>query len=335
MTQDQIPTSPPPSRRRRQVLSLAAASALLATLPQAHAQAWPAKTIKVVVAFAPGGPADIVARLIAQVMQERLGQSVIVENKAGAGGNIAARLVAKDAPDGYTLLVTTSALAVNQTFYKEPGYDTQKDFTPVALISVSPNIIVAHPSAAATDLKDFLQKSKGKSVSYGSAGIGSTPHLTADHVLRVLGGLEVVHIPFQGAGPALAATMANQVEITSVALPPAVPLVKSGKLKGLAVTSIKRNEALPNVPTVAEMGFPGFEDYTWVGLLGPAKLPAEVVNRVNTALVEALRTPEMKEKLAAAGMEARPGTPAEFSAYLQKEVGKWGRIVKETGVAQQ
>lgn len=327
-------STPRPATRRR-LLALAAAAALLATAPSVRAQAWPTRTIKLVVAFAPGGPADIVARLIAQVLQERLGQSVIVENRAGAGGNIAARLVAKDTPDGYTLLVTTSALAVNQTFYKEPGYDTLKDFTAVSLISVSPNIIVAHPSAAATDLKDFLQRSKGRSVSYGSAGIGSTPHLTGDHVLRVLGGLEAVHIPFQGAGPALAATMANQVEIASVALPPAVPLVKSGKLKGLAVTSIRRSEALPNVPTVAEMGFPGFEDYTWVGLLGPAKLPAEVVNRVNTALVEALRTPEMKEKLAAAGMEAKPGTPAEFSTYLQKEVTKWGRIVKETGVAQQ
>ncbi len=325
----------PVARARRHFLRVAATGAMLATLPQAHAQAWPSKPLRLIVAFAPGGPADIVARLIGQALQDKLGQTVVVENRAGAGGNIAARLMTKEVADGYTLLVTTSALAVNQTFYKEPGYDTLKDFSPIALLSVSPNIIVAHPSSPAADLKDYLQKSKGKSVSFGSAGIGSTPHLTGDHVLRVLGGLDAVHIPFQGAGPALAATMANQVEIASVALPPAVPLVRSGKLKALAVTSLKRIDALPQVPTVAESGFPGFEDYTWVGLLGPAKLPADVVTRLNAVLGEALRTAEMKEKLASAGMESQPGTPKAFGDYLQREVIKWGQIVKDTGVTPQ
>ena len=327
----------PPSAhiRRRFVLCLAAAIAFLAAVPAALAQTWPTKPIRVMVAFAPGGPADIVARMIAQVLQQQLGQSVIVENRAGAGGNLAARLIAREAPDGYALLVTTSALAVNQNLYKEPGYDAVKDFTPIALVSLSPNIMVVHPSSSATDLKDFLQKNKGRSVSYGSAGIGSTPHLTGDHVLRVLGGLDAVHIPFQGASPALAATMGNQVEIASVALAPAVPLVKSGKVKALAVTSLKRIDALPGVPTVAESGFPGFEDYTWVGLLGPAKLPASVVSRMNSIIVEALRTPEFKEKLAAVGMEGQPGTPAAFADYLKREVSKWGQIVKETGVAPQ
>jgi tripartite-type tricarboxylate transporter receptor subunit TctC len=322
---------------RRLLVQAAAFGTMLCTLPLAHAQApaWPSKPVRVVVAFAPGGPADIVARIIAQVLQDKLGQTVVVDNRGGAGGNIAARLVAKEVPDGYTLLVTTSALAVNQTFYKEPGYDALKSFSPVALISISPNIIVAHPSSPASDLKDYFQKNKGKSVSYGSAGIGSTPHLTGDHVLRVLGGLEAVHIPFQGAGPALAATMANQVEIASVALPPAVPLVRSGKLKALAVTSLQRIEALPQVPTVAESGFAGFEDYTWVGLFGPAKLPPEMVSRVNSILAEALRTPEMKVKLAAAGMEPKPGTAAEFGDYVQREVTKWAQIVKATGVTPQ
>ena len=301
----------------------------------AWAQSWPAKPLRLIVSFAPGGPADIVGRLVAQQLQERLGQQVVVENRAGAGGNIAAKFVSTQPADGYTLLVTTSSMAVNQTLYKDPGYDALRDFTPVANLAASPNIIVAHPSEPAADLKQFLQMSKGKPVSYGSAGVGSTPHLTADHVLRVLGKLDAVHVPFQGAAPALNATVANQVPIASVALPPAVPLVKAGKVKALAVTSLKRLASLPDVPTVAESGFPDFEDYTWVGLFGPAKLAPEIVARLNAACNEALREPAFRERLLAAGLEATPGTAAEFGDYLKREVVKWGRIVKDTGVSQQ
>ena len=301
----------------------------------AQTTAWPQRPIKFVVSFAPGGPADIVGRLLGQALQDKLGQSVVVENRAGAGGNIAARFVAKEAADGYTLLVTTSSMAVNQTLYKEPGYDALRDFTPVGLVASSPNILVAHPSEPANDLKEYLRMNKGKSISYGSAGIGSTPHLTGDHILRALAGNDAVHIPFQGASPALAATMANQVPLASVALPPAVPLVKTGKVKALAVTSSKRIDALPNVPTVAEAGFADFEDYTWVGVFGPQKLPTEIVVKLNAAINDVLKSPSFKEKLDAAGFEAQPGTPQNFSDYLKREVVKWGRIVKETGVTAQ
>ena len=323
--------------QRRHLLAAASAMAAISLAPnvQAQAQVWPTKPIRMVVAFAPGGPADIVARLIAQALQEKLGQNVIVDNKPGAGGNIAARIVAKEPADGYTLLATTSSMAVNQTLYKDPGYNVQRDFTAVALVAASPNIIVAHPSEPAADLKAFLAANKGKSVSFGSAGVGSTPHLTGDHVLRVLGGLDVVHVPYQGAAPALQATVANQVPLASVALPPAVPLVKAGKVKALAVTSIKRIAALPDVPTVAEAGFPGFEDYTWVGLLAPAKLPAEITNRINDIVAQALKNPELLSKLAAAGLEQQGGTPQAFADYLKREVDKWGRLVKETGVSAQ
>jgi tripartite-type tricarboxylate transporter receptor subunit TctC len=318
--------------RRRDFIAAGAALAA----GGAHAQAaWPNKPLRLIVSFAPGGPADIVGRLVAQQLQERLGQQVVVENRAGAGGNIAAKFVAGQPADGYTLLVTTSSMAVNQTLYKDPGYDALRDFTPVANLAASPNIIVAHPSEPAADLKQFLQLSKGKPVSYGSAGVGSTPHLTADHVLRVLGKLDAVHVPFQGAAPALNATMANQVPLASVALPPAVPLVKAGKVKALAVTSLKRTASLPDVPTVAESGFPDFEDYTWVGLFGPAKLAPEIVAKLNAACNEALRDAAFRERLLAAGLEAVPGTPAEFGDYLKREVAKWGRIVKDTGVSQQ
>jgi tripartite-type tricarboxylate transporter receptor subunit TctC len=318
---------------RRRLLAAAVAGTGAAVVPKAWAQAWPAKPIRLVVAFAPGGPADIVARLLAQVLQDKLGQPMVVDNKPGAGGNIAARLVAKEAADGYTLLATTTSIAVNQTLYKDPGYDAQRDFTPVALVAASPNIIVAHPSEPAADLKAFLLAHKGKSVSYGSAGVGSTPHLSGDHVLRVLGGLDAVHVPYQGAAPALQATVANQVPLASVALPPAIPLVKAGKVKALAVTSLKRNAALPDVPTVAESGFADFEDYTWVGLFGPARLPADIVNRLNTIVGDVVRTPELQARLAAAGLEPLPGAPAAFADYVKGEVVKWGRIVKATGVS--
>jgi tripartite-type tricarboxylate transporter receptor subunit TctC len=314
---------------------LALGSCVLSQGVLAQTTAWPQRPIKFVVSFAPGGPADIVGRLLGQALQDKLGQSVVVENRAGAGGNIAARFVAKEAADGYTLLVTTSSMAVNQTLYKEPGYDALRDFTPVGLVASSPNILVAHPSEPANDLKEYLRMNKGKSISYGSAGIGSTPHLTGDHILRALAGNDAVHIPFQGASPALAATMANQVPLASVALPPAVPLVKTGKVKALAVTSSKRIDALPNVPTVAEAGFADFEDYTWVGVFGPQKLPTEIVVKLNAAINDVLKSPSFKEKLDAAGFEAQPGTPQNFSDYLKREVVKWGRIVKETGVTAQ
>lgn len=321
---------------KRRVFVAAAAGAVLAAPALAADSAWPgAKPIRLIVSFAPGGPADIVGRLVAQQLQERLGQQFIVENRPGAGGNIAARLVAGLPADGYSLLVTTSSMAVNQTLYKDPGYDALRDFTPVANLAAGPNIIVAHPSEPAADLRQFIAMNKGKPVSYGSAGVGSTPHLTGDHVLRVLGKLDAVHVPFQGAGPALNAALANQVPIASVALPPAVPLVKAGKLKGLAVTSLKRVAQLPDVPTVAEMGFPDFEDYTWVGLFAPARLPVDIVAKLNAAANDALRQTDFRERLLAAGLEAAPGTPAEFSDYLKREVAKWGRIVKETGVSPQ
>ena len=278
---------------------------------------------------------DLAGRVVAQALQEKLGQQVVVENKGGAGGNIAARQVAKEAADGYTLLVTTSSIAVNQTLYKDPGFNVVQDFTPVSLIADSPNILVAHSSEKAGNLKEFLGMYKGKNVAYGSAGVGSTPHLTGDNVLRVLGGLDATHIPYQGAAPALQATAANQVQVASVALPPAIPLVRSGMVRGLAVTSLKRNPSLPDVPTVAESGFPGFEDYTWVGLFAPARLSPDIVKRINGIVNDALANPQYRERLSAAGLDAKPGSPGEFGAYLNKEVTKWGAIIKQTGVSPQ
>lgn len=313
-------------------------SAVLAILPggtllaQPSAASWPQRPVKLIVAFAPGGPADIVARILAQSLQGSLGQSVVVENRAGAGGNIASRLVVKEPADGYTLLVNTSSMAVNQTLFREPGYDLLADLSAIALVAASPNVLIVPASEPANNLAEFFQRYRGRSLSYASAGVGSTPHLTGDHVLRVLGKLDAVHVPYQGAAPALTAAMAEQVQVASIALPPAVPQIQAGKVKALAVTSARRLQSLPDIPTVAEAGFPDFEDYTWVGLFGPAKLPAEIVQRLNAAVVGMVAQSDIRERLARAGMEPLPGSPAEFSAYLRREVDKWRAIVKQTGV---
>jgi tripartite-type tricarboxylate transporter receptor subunit TctC len=301
----------------------------------ALAQEYPSKPVHLVVSFVPGGPTDVIGRLLSQALSERFGQSFVVENRGGAGGNIAAKYVAGAAADGYTLLVTTSALAVNQTLYSDPGYQVPRDFTPVALVALSPNVFVAPPSTPANTLREFLRDSKGTHVTYATAGIGTTPHLSGDQLLRVLAGLDAVDIPYQGAAPAIAAVMGNHVTLGSVTFAPALAEIRAGKLKGLAITSLQRVDSLPDLPTVAESGFPGFESYTWVGLLGPANLPASIVLKLNVAINDVLRRNEARENLTMLGFETKPGTASEFDLYLRQELAKWGKLVKQTGIAPQ
>lgn len=322
----------------RQILSclgVASVIAICGSSPFALAQEYPSKSVRLVVSFVPGGPTDVIGRLLAQELSERFGQSVVVENRGGAGGNIAAKYVADVAADGYTLLVTTNALAVNQTLYKDPGYQVPRDFTPIALVAWSPNILVVPPSTPANNLTEFIRASRGKQVAYATAGVGTTPHLTGDELLRVRAGLDAVDVPFQGAAPAIAAVMGNQVTLASVALPPALAEIKAGKLKALAVTSLERVDALPDLPTVAESGFPGFEAYIWVGLFGPAKLAPSIVSKLNAAVNDALRSDKVRENLATMGFEGKPGTPEQFDTYLRQEVAKWGKIVHDTGIVPQ
>jgi tripartite-type tricarboxylate transporter receptor subunit TctC len=305
---------------------------LIASTPAALAQAYPAKPVRFIVAFAPGGPADIVARLVALKLGEALGQPVVVENRAGAGGNVAAQVVAKAAPDGYTVLVTTSAIAVNQSLSKDPGYDVEKDLIPVAIVASSPNVIIASPALGANTLQEVIAKAQGGKLNYGTAGVGTTPHLTAEYLFKVLAKVQVVHVPYNGAAPALAAAMGGEIELASVAMPPAVPMIKAGKVRGIAVTSDRRVAALPDVPTVAESGFPGFADYTWVGLFLPLHAPPEIVAKLNAEVEKLLSQPDMRERLAASGFEPVGGTPRQFADYLKSELGKWARVVRETGV---
>lgn len=312
---------------------LAMAVAALATV--VSAQDYPLKTAHLVVSFVPGGPTDVVGRALGQALSERLGQPFVVENRGGAGGNIAAKYVAGSPPDGYTLLVTTSALVVNQSLYKDPGYQVMRDFTPIALLASSPNVFVAPPSTTANNLREFIRDHKGKHITYATAGIGTTPHLGGDQLLRGMAGLDAADVPYQGAAPAIAATMGGHVTLASVTFAPALAEIKAGKLKGLAVTSLQRVPALPDLPTVAESGFPGYESYTWVAILAPANLPPAITAKLNAAISDAFQRADVRENLATLGFEAKTGTPAEFDAYLRQELVKWGKLVKETGIAPQ
>jgi tripartite-type tricarboxylate transporter receptor subunit TctC len=260
-----------------------------------------------------------------------LGQSVVVENRPGAGGSVASALVAKADPDGYTLMINTSSYAVNPAMQRNLGFDPEKDLTLASLVASSPNLIVAAPSLKAQTLKDVLADARSGTYNYGTAGAGTTPHLTAEYLFKVLGKVNVTHVPFQGAGPAMNAAMAGTTQLASVALPAAVELVKAGRVRGLVVTGSKRSAALPDVPTVAESGFPGFEDVTWVGVFAPARTPDAILQRINREVAAIQRDPEFQAKLAAAGFEPMGGSSAQARDYLRSEITKWARVVRETG----
>lgn len=315
-------------QRRSLLLALAtlALPALCAAQP-----AWPNKPIRFIVAFAPAGPADIIARLLGQKLGDALGQNVVVENRPGAGGSVASAVVARAEPDGYTLLINTSSYAVNPAMQRNLGFDAEKDLTLATLVASSPNLIAIAPSLQPRTLKDVMEAAKDGSYNYGTAGAGTTPHLTAEYLFKVLGKVNVTHVPYQGAGPALAATIGGQTQLASVALPAAVELVKSGRVRGLVVTGSKRSAALPEVPTVAESGFPGFEDVTWVGVFAPAKTPDAVLQRINREVARLQQDTDFQARLAAAGFEPLGGSVAEARAYLHKELAKWAKVVKDTG----
>jgi len=318
-------------RSRRKLL----ASATLAALP-AFAQdarpAWPQKPVRLVVAFAPGGPADIVARLISQRLGEALGQPVLVENRAGAGGNVAAQQVARGAADGHVVLLTTSAIAVAPGMSANPGFDIEKDFSAAALVAAQPSVIVAHPSVQANNLQELLALARGGRLNFGTAGNGTSPHLAAEYLFKVLAGVSVTHVPFNGGGPALQAAAGGNVELVNVALSPAIPLVKAGKLKAIAVTSPRRAPALPDVPTIAESGFPGFEDRTWVGMFVPSATPAAVVARLNADVERVLQLPEIRERMAAIAFEPLGGAPQAFAQFVRSEAVKFAKFVREAGI---
>ena len=302
-----------------------------AAVAPAIAQTWPAKPLRLMVAFAPGGPADITARLTAQKLTELLGQTVLVENRAGAGGNIAAAAVAKAAPDGYTALLTTSAFAVNASLFSNPGYDAERDFIPTALIATQPNMIFVNPGVPARNLAEFLNLAKAAKLVYASPGTGTTPHLTAENLFRVLAKLDTTAIHFRGAGPMVAAVMSGEPGIGSGAISGPLAQIKAGRLRGLAVSSSRRLAALPDVPTLAEEGFPSLLDYTWIAVFFPTGTAPGIVQKLNESIGTALQSADFRERLEALAFDPMGGTPQQAADYVRAEVVKWGKVVRDTG----
>ena len=298
----------------------------------AGARDYPDKPVRVIVAFAAGGFADSAARLICQKLSEQLGQNFVIDNRGGAGGSIAARTVVDAAPDGYTLLVHTAASGVNATLAVNPGFDLLKDLAPVANTVSTPGLWLVVSTHPAGSLQELIRMSKGKRLNYATAGVGTSSHIAADYLLRVLAGLDAVHVAFKGGAPALAAVLGNQVELLSASGSAALPLIKQGRMKALAVSSLKRTATLPEVPTVSESGFPGFEERSWVGYFAPARTPAAIVARLNREINQALAHPDVKSRFIAQGMELHPGSVADFAHHVRAEVAMWAKIIKTTGV---
>lgn len=297
----------------------------------ACAQAYPSKPIKFITAST-GSPQDVVGRIFAQKITETTSHPVVVESRAGAGALISIQATAKAPADGYHVLISSTAFAVTPYLYKDPGYDSEKDLVPVALLATAPNILVTSPTSGVRSLKDAVERARqGKDLHYGSPGYGTTPQMSADYLFKVLAKVNVMHVPYKGIPATIQATMANEVELSATALPPVVPLIKSGRLAGLAVTSTKRSSALPDVPTIGEAGFADFEDESWVGVWVPAGTPAPVIAKLRSELMAAARADDVRVKLANIGFEASTMPPEAFAAMVKKEMQKWEKVVRETG----
>jgi tripartite-type tricarboxylate transporter receptor subunit TctC len=297
-----------------------------------NAQAWPSRPVHLVIPFAPGGPTDIIARLVSQKLTEILGQPMLVESRAGAGGNVGTAAVAKSAPDGYTVLITSSAYAVNVSLSPNAGYDAERDFVPVINAAKQANVIFVHPGLPAKTLAELLALAKTTKLAFASPGSGTTPHLTGENLFNVTSKLDVTAIHFRGAGPAITAVVAGEPPIGAGALSTPLPYIKSGRLRALAVSSATRVAALPEVPTFAEAGFPGVEDYTWIGVFLPAGTPPAIAQKLNESINQALQSADMRERLDALAFEPVGGTPQQFSAYVKTEIAKWGKVVREGNI---
>ncbi|HZR69740.1 MAG TPA: tripartite tricarboxylate transporter substrate binding protein [Burkholderiales bacterium] len=308
-----------------------AALALACVIPATHAQQYPAHPVRMIVPFPAGGPADLVARLLSANLGKIWGQPLVIENHGGAGGNIGTAQVAKAAPDGYTLLLTTSGLMSNPSLYKDPGFDPVKDFAPITVVGNSATVVVRHPSLAGVNtMKDVERLARTTKVDFATPGIGLAGHLSGE-LFRTMTHVEMQAIPFAGAAPAIASVLSGQVKLGFMAVPTTVPHIKSGKLVAIAVTSPKRLAVLPDVPTVAESGYPGFQVDNMYGVLAPAGTPATIVRKVHADILRVLATPEVTQALDRATIDIVGDTPEEFAAYIRSEYTKWAGVVKASG----
>jgi tripartite-type tricarboxylate transporter receptor subunit TctC len=314
-------------------ISFVIAAQLIFIAPLTHAQTYPAKAVRMIVAYPPGGGTDIVGRLMAQKMTETMGQTFIVENRGGATGNIGTEAAAHAAPDGYTILMGNVAPnAINVSLFAKMPYDPVTDFEPVSLVAVTPNILVVHPALPVKTTKDLIALAKARpgTLNYPSAGIGSSSHL-AGELLAILAHIDIVHVPYKGGGPALIDLLSGQMQIMFATMPAAMPHVKSGKVRPVAVTTIKRSQAMPELPTIGET-VKDYEASTWYGLLVPARTPKNIVTTLHGQIVKILSAREMKDKLIAQGFEPVGGTPEEFGAYIKSEIAKWGKVIRTAGI---
>lgn len=336
------PTGLHPGRIRcaRPILGLAWFGLALsgpATAAPADVDRYPERPIRMLVGFAPGGGTDTTARAIGQRLTAALGQQVVVDNRPGAAGNIAAEIVAKSPPDGYTLLMgTIAALAINPTLFGNLPFDPVRDFAPISQAVNSTNVLVVHPGVRATSVKDLIALAKtapGK-VLYGSSGVGGAGHL-AGELFNTLAGVRMTHVPYKGGGPVMIDLLAGHVQCVFATAATAIPHIKAGKIRPLGVTTIKRAGMLPDIPTIAEQGLKGFDANNWYGILAPARTPHAIVNRLNAEIVRVLGDPELKQYLYAQGLDPAPTTPAQFGAYVKSEMGKWASIVRNAGASSQ
>ncbi|HTO50406.1 MAG TPA: tripartite tricarboxylate transporter substrate binding protein [Burkholderiales bacterium] len=312
---------------------LVAVLALVAATETLAQGAFPTRPVTLVVGFAPGGGTDIAARIVAKQLAVELGQQVLVENRAGAGGNIATGAVARAAPDGYLIsLATISSLTVQPHLNSKLPYDPRRDLAPLTMGVVFANVLVVHPSVPATTVAEFvaLAQAKPGTIGYGTSGIGTTGHL-AGELFRMMAKAPIVHVPYKGGGPAMTDLLGGQIPSSFASAPSALPHVKAGKIRALATTGAARSSFLPDVPTIAE-SYPGYEATNWYAFVAPAKTPKDVVEQLNRQLVKVLSTPSVREQLLANGMEPQPSTPEELARYMEREYETWGRVVKEAGI---
>jgi tripartite-type tricarboxylate transporter receptor subunit TctC len=298
-----------------------------------HAQQYPNRPIRVIVPFAPGGPTDIIGRVMAAKLTEALGQQVVIDNRGGAGGNIGMAMAARAANDGYTFLLVSSSLMVNPSLYAKPGFDPVKDFMPITCVAASSNIVHAHPSQPFKNAKELVAAVKGSpgKFNYASPGAGTTPHLSGE-LLRLSFGIDIAHIPYTGAGPVVQAVLANQVTTGITAVPPAAPHIKAGSMRGIAVLAPKRSANIPDVPTATETGVNGIDSDTKQGFLAPAGTPKAIVDRMHREVVKLMQLPDVKERMAALGFDIVADSQAEFAKTVNDEIAKWGKAIRAANI---